>query len=154
MSEMIFKFGDKFENLPPIIAEYDTILQQAEENLTLKNKSLEIANREQPSWYCYYNQKLQEIKSLHKLIENKTAHQKGVLWRKYTETANIQLKATDLEHYINADKDYITHKTYLIVVEELVGMFTSLVKAFEARGYALRNITDSRINEIQNAVLM
>lgn len=153
MSSMLFRFNDDFSNLPKIINEYDSLLGDAEENLTLKGKLLETANREQPSWYCYYNQKLQELKSLQKLIENKAAYKKGVLWKTYIETANIQLKVTDLEHYINSDTEYMKYKNYQIVVDELVGMYSALVKAFETRGYSLRNITDSRIHEVQNAVL-
>jgi hypothetical protein len=151
---MIYRFNENFNNLPALINEFDTILEDAAQNLTMKNKTLEEANREQPSWYCYYNSKYQEIKSLNKIIENMAAQKKGQLWKQYTTTSNISLKITDMEQYINSDIEYMKYKNYLIIVEEMVGMFNSLVKAFEARGYSLRNITDARVHEVQFAVLV
>lgn len=151
---MIFKFNDNFSNLPKIISEYDDILDKAKDNLNLMDKRLELANREQPSWYCYYNQKLQEVKSLQSLVDAKIQYKKGSLWKHYMENSNIQLKTTDLEQWISADKTMVEYRNYSIIVDEMVGMFSALVKAFETRGYALRNITDARVHEVENSVLI
>jgi hypothetical protein len=41
----------------------------------------------------------------------------------------------------------------LLTVEELQKKYTSVVEAFQARGYALRNITSIRVASMEDVVL-
>lgn len=148
----IFELKPDLSNLPQIVQQFDYIINTSSENLSFNNKSLLEANREQPTWYCYYYQQLQEIKTIQKLIENKTQQKRGELWRRYKENSSISLGSTDLQHYIDADSEYTSLTTYQLIVDEVAGNMYAVVKAFEQRGYTLRSLTELRIHEIEHSL--
>lgn len=150
---IIFDLNPDLSNLPKIVKQFDMMMEDSKTNLTIQGKTLEQANREQPSWYCYYNQQLQDIKSLERVIENKITQKRGELWRKYREVHTISLSSTDIGHYIDSDPEFYNFHTYLTIVVELVGNMSAIVKAFEQRGYTLRNLTEMYVHEVQNALI-
>lgn len=149
----IFEIADDLSNLPAIIAEYDQEIENAKDNLDLEGKTLFEANREQPSWYCHYYRLLQELKTIEDFVEGKLEAKKGKLWRDYKENHTLSLSSTDITHYINSTPAYEEIRTLHFVVIEMVGMMNALVKAFEQRGYVLRNLTEARIHEMQTATI-
>lgn len=140
-------------NFQKIIEHFENELEKAEQHLTLKNKSLHDANVEQPAYYVFYSQLHEEVKTLERFIENRMLNKKGKLWRDFKEHHSIQLSSTDITNYIEGDKDYAKLHTYSLIIGELVGNYASVVKAFEQRGYALKNLTLMRVHEIQQAIL-
>ena len=148
-----FELKDDLSNLPTIIQRYDDEIAKAKEHLTLDGKSLLEANREQASWYCHYYRLYQEVKSIQSVVEAKVEAKRGDLWRQFKENYSIALSSTDINHYIDGNASYGKMKQLLIVATEMVGMMNALVKAFEQRGYVLRNLTEARVHEVENALL-
>ena len=148
-----FVLEDDLSNLPAVMKQYDDEIVKAKEHLDLDGKSLLQANREQPSWYCHYYRLYQEVKAIQSLVEAKLEAKKGSLWRQYKEHHSIALSSTDINHYIEDNASYSKLKHLFIITTEMVGMMNVLVKAFEQRGYVLRNLTEARVHEIENALL-
>lgn len=144
---------DDLSNLADVIDKYDDLLSLAEEQLNPSNKTLEEANRQMPISYMFFAQHLQELKSLERFVDATLQQRKGKLWKLYKENSNMDLNTRDLEHYVTADDSYIKYRKFSIIVQELVGQYEIVVKAFEHLGYKLKDITAARIAEVHRYVL-
>lgn len=147
---VFFKLKEDMSNLHDVVAVYERDLEQAEENLTIRGKTLEAANREQPTWFCRYHQQMKELSVIVKRIDTRIKAARSDLYRTYKENYDIALGNREIDSYIDGDKKIIQLNDCRLVVESIYFGFESLVKAFEMRGYALKNITDARVHEINN----
>jgi hypothetical protein len=148
-----YKIKPDFSNLVTILDEYDEILTLAEGDLTLVGKTLHDANRDQPIHVRYYSSKLVEIKSLQKHIDARANVIRGTLWGKFKENHSISLGTRDIDQYIAKEPSYSDVMEIIVLVSETVQQFEVLVEAFKSRGFALRNITNARIAEVQEFIL-
>ncbi|KKM76542.1 hypothetical protein LCGC14_1379120 [marine sediment metagenome] len=150
---IIVDAGVKFERLPQVLETYQNDLDSVEANLTLKSKKLEHANVEQPAWLSYYDERRIELRTLVKYLETKVAAKRGKLWIHFTEVYTHELGPRDKDQYINADEKYVEIHELFLEVEELYKKYDSVVEAFKARGFALRNITEIRVHSLEDAVI-
>lgn len=150
---VIFDVTDDLSNIPDILDRYDQALDGHEENLRIKGKNLEQANVENPSWLAYYDQRKIELNSLARFIDMKLEQEKGKLWKAYTENYSRELGSRDKEQYISKESSYLKIYQILIIIEELLKKYSSVVDAFQNRGYALRNITSLRVSSMEDVVL-
>lgn len=150
---VIFDVADDLSNIPEILDKYEDALVGHENHLKIKGKNLESANVENPSWMAYYDQRKIELHSLARFIEMKLEQEKGKLWKAYTEAYSRELSARDKDQYISKDPSYLKVYQVLIIIEELLKKYSSVVDAFQNRGYALRNITSLRVASMEDVVL-
>lgn len=150
---VIFDVADDLSNIPAILDKYEDALVGHENHLKIKGKNLESANVENPSWMAYYDQRKIELNSLARFIEMKLEQEKGKLWKAYTEAYSRELSARDKDQYISKDPSYLKVYQVLIIIEELLKKYSSVVDAFQNRGYALRNITSLRVASMEDVVL-
>lgn len=150
---VIFDVADDLSNIPAILDKYEDALVGHENHLKIKGKNLESANVENPSWMAYYDQRKIELHSLARFIEMKLEQEKGKLWKAYTEAYSRELSARDKDQYISKDPSYLKVYQVLIIIEELLKKYSSVVDAFQNRGYALRNITSLRVASMEDVVL-
>lgn len=150
---VIFDVADDLSNIPEILDKYEDALVGHENHLKIKGKNLESANVENPSWMAYYDQRKIELNSLARFIEMKLEQEKGKLWKAYTEAYSRELSARDKDQYISKDPAYLKVYQVLIIIEELLKKYSSVVDAFQNRGYALRNITSLRVASMEDVVL-
>lgn len=150
---LALQLAEDYSNLPDLISKYDNILEDAKDDLAISNKTLMQCNSEQPILFAKYNKHHQEIKSLLNVIEIRLEKKKGDLWKKFRETSNVALSTTDLTHWIEGDTQYNKIKIYHAMVVDVVNNMAALMKAFEQRGYVLRNLTDLRVHELHMYVI-
>lgn len=150
---VIFDVDDDLKNVASLLFKYEDALVGYEQNLAIKGKNLEKANVENPSWMAYYDQRRIELHSLVKFVEMKLDQTKGKLWKMYTENYSRELAARDKDQYIAREAEYLKVYQVLITVEELQKKYSSVVDAFQNRGYALRNITSLRVSSMEDVVL-
>lgn len=150
---VIFDVEDDLKNIPQLLFKYEDALAGYEENLKIKGKNLEKANVENPSWLAYYDQRRIELNSLARFVEMKLEQTKGKLWKMYTENYSRELSARDKDQYVARETEYLKVYQVLITVEELLKKYSSVVDAFQNRGYALRNITSLRVATMEDVVL-
>lgn len=149
----IFDVQDDLKNIPDILDRYEAALDGYEQALEIKGKNLEKANVENPSWLAYYDQRRIELNSIYKFVDMKLEEVKSKLWKAYTENYSRELTSRDKDQYIKRETSYLNVYQVLLTVEELQKKYTSVVEAFQARGYALRNITSIRVASMEDVVL-
>jgi len=148
-----FLITSDIKNYTKILDHYEAEMNGFKENLELEGKTLERANREQPSWLSFYDQKKLELRSVVKFLDDRVEKERGLLWRNYTENYSVELTPRDKERYICKDEEYLNAREMYLEVNELFGKYEAIVRAFEARGYALKNITEARIHTVGDIVL-
>lgn len=157
----IMELGDKkatdlkerFKNLPTILAAYEDELEHAEQDLVIKGKSLEVANRENPSLYSYYDQRRMELKTLVDYMDNQVQRTRGRLFKTFTENFNRDLSDRAKDKYIDGEQAYLDIYEIYLEVKEIYNQYESIVEALKLRGYALKNITEIRVHNLENVIL-
>lgn len=145
--------GQNFSNLSSIVEEYDAELEKARDIIPIKNKTLEIAQREQCSYYVYYDERRAEINALVKFMKAQVDKVRGELTRQYVERSSRELGERLLAKYIDAEPKYLTVYELLLEVEELYDKYTAVVEAFNKRGFALRDLTAARVAEVSRTAI-
>jgi hypothetical protein len=144
---------ERFKNLPDLLAAYDGDLKNAEQDLAIKGKSLENANKENPSLHAYYDQRRLELKTLVDFMDNQVSRTRGRLFKAFTENNNRELSDRAKNEYINGEQAYLDIYEIYLEIKDLQQQYESVVEAFKLRGYALKNITEIRIAQMENVLL-
>lgn len=149
----IADLGAKLVNLPALIAEYEQAFENIEANLTIKGKTLDQALKEQSTYPIYYDARRVELKTLMKYLDAQVSRVRGQLTKKYKENYSRELGERQLNSYIDQEEDYLKMNELYLECEELYEKYVAAVEAFTKRGFALRDITLARVNQIQDALL-
>lgn len=144
---------ERFKNLPAILADYNDELKGAEQDIQIKGKSLEGANRENPSLYSYYDQRRVELKTLVEFMDNQVQRTRGRLFRTFTENNNRDLSDRAKDKFIDGEQAYLDIFEIYLEVKEVCESYASIVEAIKFRGYSLNNITKARVANMENASL-
>jgi len=150
---IIAELGDGNENLKTILDRYDAALEDVEENLIIKGKKLEHANREHPGWQSYYDERRIELHTLVKYFEAQVNKVRGKLFKDYTETYSRELTDRGKDKYIDKEESYLNIYEVYLEVKETHDQFVRVVDAFKSRGFALNNITKIRVAAMEDAVI-
>lgn len=135
------------------LAEYEDDVLAAAGRLTFKGKTLEAANKEQVTWLAYYDERRVELKTFVKRLNMHVEQERGKLFQLYTENYSRVLSDRAKDKYIDRDPEYIAAQEKLIEVEEMYEKFAAVVEAFKARGFALRNLVEIKVNQIEDSTL-
>lgn len=153
MSQLISKLKDDNSNLFDLLEPFFVGIDEVEDRISLKGKTLAYANQEQVSWQVYYDQQRIALHGLLKYLETKMESEKGRLWKIYTEKHSRELKNYDKNHYINNNETFITFKQLVLEVEEIYNKYVAICDAYKTRGYALRNLTDLYVHSLQDVTI-
>lgn len=145
--------GEKFSQLPEVLAQYESELTAVEENLRLKGKLLGEANSENPTWLHYYDARRVELSTLVKFFDGQLDKIRGKLFKNLSVTSQKDLSDRAKDKYIDNEPEYLSMLELSLEVKEMCEKYASAVKCYEARGYALKNITDIRVAALENAVI-
>lgn len=150
---LIADLGKNNENLPDILDRYESALGDVEENLAIKGKKLEHANREHPAWQSYYDERRIELHTLYKYFELQIGRVRGKLYKDYTENYSRELDTRSKDKYIDHEKDFLKASDLYLEVKDLHDRYAAVVDAFRSRGFALNNITKIRVAALEDAVI-
>lgn len=142
-----------FSNLDEILQKYDSLLDDVEEKLNPVGKTLKEANSNVSLDYVFFARKLQELKSIEKRADNILQQKKAESWTSIKNNHNLDLNTRDIEVMCKNTPAYQTYSTFLILIQEMVGQYEVVVKAFEHLSYKLKDITAARIAECQEYVI-
>lgn len=140
------------ENLPPLLAKHADELDLASQRLALKGKMLEDALKEQGAWPIHYAYMKSELDSLAKYMALEVDRVRSEIFRRY-ETYSRQLSDRTTDKYIDSDPEYLKYQELYLEVKELHDKASAVVDAFSTRGFALRDITAIRVNQLHTTVL-
>lgn len=150
---IILKLGAKLVNLAELLEQYETDLIPYAANLTISGKTLETALKEQATWSAFYGERAVELGVIVKYMEVQIKKVRGKLFIQYSENYSIALGERVIEKYIDREEDYLDMHEMLLEVVELLDKYKMVLDAFNRRGFALRDITTSRVNEIHQVAL-
>jgi hypothetical protein len=145
---IIDKLGNNFSKLPQLITQYEDDLSDFAEKLSISGKTLEQALKEQATWAAYYGERAAELGIIIKYIDMQTKRIRGSLFVKYTENYSRQLGERVVDKYIDREDDFVDMHVLSLEVQELAEKYKSVLDAFNRRGFALRDITAAKINDI------
>lgn len=145
----IAELGKDYKNLPALLEVYEDNLSNANTQLEIKGKKLEIANSENSAWLHYYDQRRVELHTLVKFFEAEQERIRGSLFKSYKENYSRALGEREINRYIENEDAYIYVHSLLLEVEEMYELYQSVVNAFTTRNYALSNITKIRVAQLE-----
>jgi hypothetical protein len=141
------------KNIRTIVNDYEHDLLNYEERLTMVGKTIEHCLKEQPQWTAYYAERKVEIKSIVAWLETQIKKVRAQLYIQYNEHHSRALGDRTIDKYIDREDEYLNYNSYLLEFQEILGKYEMLLDAFNKRGFALRDIVQSRINSIQHDIL-
>lgn len=146
---------ENLDKLPDMLDEYEQMIDEEEvaKNLQIKGKVLERANTEQAGWLMYYSSRKAEIYSVMKWMETKLSAVRGRYFKTYTEHYSRELSDRQKDKYIDNEAEVLAQMEIYLRVKELHEKYQAVVDAFQARGYALKNITEIRIRSLEDTVI-
>lgn len=147
------ELGEGYSNLPSIIAEYEDLLSGVEEKISIKGKSIEHANRENPTWQLYYDQKRIELHTLVRYLESQMSRVRGKLFRSYTEAHQRELSDRAKDKYIDNEDAFLAINELYLEIKEVYDKYQAVCDAYKSRGYALNNITKVRVASLEDAMI-
>lgn len=140
-------------NLPDILAGYEEDLTLAESRLAMKGKTLEACLKDQAAWPIVYSTMKAELDTISKYINVRVEYQRGMLYRQLTENHSRELSDRAKDKYIDNEDDYVKYQELYLEVKEMADKASAVVDAFTTRGFALRDITQLRINQLHSTEL-
>lgn len=145
---------ERYKNLGTILGDYLNDLSDAESHLKIEGKSLEKANRENPSYQFYYQQRFVELNTLVKYFEREIDRVRGKLFRAYSPpNFNIDLTDRAKDKYIDNEQAFLDTQEIYLEVKEVRDHYDALVEAFRTRGYALNNMTKLRVANLEDVLI-
>lgn len=149
----ISQLGPKYANLPEVLEEFERAFVDVVDHLRLTGKTLDKALQEQGAWIIFYAQRRAELKTLLKYLDDRVSAVRGKLAKQYVESYSRTIGERVMSSYIDSEPEYLTIRELYLEVEDLFNRYDAAVDAFEKRGYALRDLTNARIHQLQNSLL-
>jgi len=139
--------------LPDVLNAFKDDLESIKQQVVIKGRTLGDTNRDYPSWLFYAASRKTELKILVDYMNAEVDRVRGKLFRSYTENHQINLSDRAKDKYIDNEPAYLNMNELLLEVREIHEQFGDAVKALEAVGYALNNITKSKVAEVNDFML-
>lgn len=141
------------EDLLNTIQLYENEYANAAEHIAMKGKQLGECQREQASFAYYYGVKKVEIGAILKRVENKIAAIRGRLYQHIKEHNSFDLSDRMIDKYVDANEEYQSAADIQEYAEEVYKKYCEIERAFEKRGFAIRDYTESRVHQIHKDVI-
>lgn len=147
------KLAKNLSNFYTILESYESDLLECKDNIAIRGKTLETALKEQPAWSAYYGERAAELSTLVKYMDVQVNRVRAQHTVRYKENYNPALSERLMDKYIDKEQDYLDMYEMYLEVKELHEKYIQVLEAFNRRGFALRDITQARIAEIQGVTL-
>ena len=147
------KLAKDLSNFDAVLDVYKKEIEECEDRVAIRGKTLETALKEQPAWSAYYGERAAELSTLVKYMDMQVNKIRGQHTVRYKENYNPALSERMMDKYIDKEEDYLDMYESYLEVKELHEKYLQILEAFNRRGFALRDITQARINEIEGVTL-
>lgn len=146
----ISELGPKFENLLKMLLDYDKELDNAESQLKITGKRLEMANSENSAFLHFYDARRVELRTLVKFFEMEELRVRSSLYSNYKTKSSIALSEREINRYVDNEDKYVHIHSLLLEVQEMYELYQTVVNAFTSRNYTLNNITKIRVASLED----
>lgn len=147
----IADLGKNNENLPALIFQYEEDLKDAPANLKIGGKILEKCLQEQGAWPVFYGQRRAELKTLMKYLDARVNAVRARITETYFTNYNPKPTERMIDKFVDKEQEYLSMYVLYLEVAELYDKYDAVCEAFTVRGFALRDLTTARVEQIQNS---
>lgn len=151
MSIWYYKVTADLNTVPDFIEYFETELEEAKKELSLKGKTLEKHAAELPGLVEQRFSQLQEIEAVLEYLNVKLRKDRSVEFKKFLEAYNKALSSRDAEKYVDG-VDTIVDLTLLInEIALLRNRFLGIIKALEAKNFMTGHIVKLKTAGLDDA---
>jgi hypothetical protein len=150
---LVIRLQQQPDLLFDLLEKYEREIELAEQRILLQGRTLEESNRDQSKWMLHYGTLKAEADSVVHYSEMRADQMRSDAFKRVKATSDRNLADRTIDKYVESDQDLINILVILFQVRGARDRLAAVVEAFKSRGFALRHITDARINSIHMAVL-
>lgn len=153
MSKWYHKVTTDPSQIPAFIDFYETELETARFELSLKGKSLERHAAELPGLVEQRFSQLQEIEAVLEYYNIQLKRERSVEFKKFLEAYNKTLSSRDAEKYVDGVASIVDSTLLVNEIALLRNKFLSISKGFEAKNFMTGHIIKLRCAGLDDASL-
>lgn len=141
-----------FNKIDDFVDVYEKELEQARKEVKIDGV-VEKQAREMPSITDRRFSQLQEIESVHDILDINLKKTRSKFYKQYLENYQRSLSSRDVEKYIDGESEVIELLYKINKVLLLKNKFASITKALEIKHYQLTNIVKMKVAGLDDADL-
>lgn len=153
MSGWYYKITQDLANVPAFIDYFESELEEARKELSLKGKTLEKHAAELPGLVEYRFSQLQEIEAVLEYLNVKLRQERSAQFKKFLEAYNKTLSSRDAEKYVDGVKEIVDLTLLNNEVALLRNKFLGISKGFEAKNFMTGHIIKLRVAGLDDAAI-
>ena len=151
MSSWYYKVTADLSKIADFIDYYETELETARLELSLKGKSLERHAAELPGLVEQRFAQLQEIEAVLEYLNIRLKQERSVEFKKYLEAYQKTLSSRDAEKYVDGVAGIVDSTLLVNEVALLRNKFLGISKGFEAKNFMTGHIIKLRVAGLDDA---
>lgn len=133
------------------IDHFESELETARRDLSLKGKSLERHASELPGMVEQRFSQLQEIEAVLEYLNIKLKQERSAEFKKFLEAYQKSLSSRDAEKYVDGVQSIVDTTLLVNEVALLRNKFLGISKGFEAKNFMMSNIVKLRVAGLDDA---
>ena len=143
---------DSLTVLPECITYFDTELQQARYDCTLKG-NVEKLSREIPQIVEHRFNQLQEIEAILENLNIQLRQIRSKKYRQFLEHYQRALTSRDAEKYIDGEEEVLTMQQLINEFALIRNKFQGVIKALDAKQFQINNVIKLRVAGLDDVTL-
>jgi hypothetical protein len=146
-----YKITSDLSNISGFIDYYESEMESARKELSLKGKSLEKHAAELPGLVEQRFAQLQEIEAVLEYLNIKLRKERSAEFKKFLEAYNKALSSRDAEKYVDGVQSIVDTTMLINEVALLRNKFLGISKGFEQKSFSSSNIIKLRVAGLDDA---
>ncbi len=151
MSKWYYKVSGDISTIPSFIDYFETELDAARLELSLKGKSLEKHAAELPGIVEQRFAQLQEIEAVLEWLNIRLRKDRSAEFKKFLEAYNKTLSSRDAEKYVDGVNSIVDSTMLINEVALLRNKYLGIIKGLEAKNFMSGHIIKLRISGLDDA---
>lgn len=151
MSAWYYAITKDLSKIPAFIDHFESELEKARKELSLKGKTIERHAAELPGLVEYRFSQLQEIEAVLEYLNIEMSKMRSREFKKFLEAYQKALSSRDAEKYVDGVQSIVDQALLINEVALMRNKFMSITKGFEAKNYMISNATRLRVAGLDDA---
>lgn len=151
MSNWYYRVTADLANVPAFIVHFETELDTARKELSLKGKSLEKHAAELPGLIEQRFAQLQEIEAILEYLNIDLRKKRSAEFKRFIEAYNKTLSSRDAEKYVDGVQTIVDSTLLINEVALLRNKYLGISKGFEAKNFMTGHIIKLRVAGLDDA---
>ena len=145
--------NDDLSNIDKVLSAYGDLFTEAKQDISINNKTLQQANMEQASNYARFDQIRVELEIITEAAELKVNQVRMQAIRQILRDVQKTYGERMLDKMVDDNPSYIKYYKIYLKCKEMFAKSKSIVDAMSQRGYALNNITKTKVAALEETIL-